>query len=561
MTQLLENVEILVDKIANSIKPISNKLDFDYTTSKDDTTMPSFLKIGNLISKHGTVYPALLPTKDIKGLAFKINDSNREEIHFALQHYALQLIKGSSEGHVNLTVIDTKKMGSNFRLLRKLNKQILPHFVADEDAQRSAIDEQFNKSVSVISECLTHYDSLAEYNQKAGHVQPFRIVLIADFPNGFRENLDKVNALLTNADEAGVFVFLTYDPDFVTRSNEEKVNRVLGQCYHLEEYGDPVNDFYNIKKEGNAYTVFDNYTLQLDRKDINAENLAKEIAALTKEENVVEQDQIDGIEIPIGKTLGQTFHFTFGYKSDNFHAIIGGQSGKGKTVLLNNIIAKGIASYSPDELRFVLIDCGGTGFHEFDNALHMQLMCRSSNVETCHVAVQFIEQEMIRREELFKNAGVADLKQYVKKTGKPLPRLFCIIDEFHVLYTGREKFSSYFDTVLVDRVIRIGRKFGLHLIVCTQSLGGGVRRSILDNIPLRIALGMTTDQSQGFLGMRNDAANNLERGKAVYNGQNGDARSNKIIQVNYINDEDIQNIIDVSVAQNPSFEHFERTIN
>jgi hypothetical protein len=177
MTQLIENVENLVSKISSSIKPISNQLDFDYTKLKDDNTMPSFLKLGNLLSKYGMVYPALLPTKDIKGLAFRINDSNREEIHLALQHYALQLIKGSREGHVNITVMDTEKMGRNFRLLRKLNKQLLPHFVADEDHQRIVIEEQFNKSVSVISECLTHYDSLGEYNQKSGHVQPFRMDL------------------------------------------------------------------------------------------------------------------------------------------------------------------------------------------------------------------------------------------------------------------------------------------------------------------------------------------------------------------------------------------------
>jgi hypothetical protein len=35
MTQLLENVEILVDKIANSMKPISNKLGSDYKIEKE----------------------------------------------------------------------------------------------------------------------------------------------------------------------------------------------------------------------------------------------------------------------------------------------------------------------------------------------------------------------------------------------------------------------------------------------------------------------------------------------------------------------------------------------
>lgn len=564
MNQVVASAENLIAKIQQSIQPIAQKLPFNPKTARDASKLPTFLKIGNLLNAHGTetFYPALLPLADIKGFAFKLNDTNREEINLALQHYILQIIDGN-EDYVNLTVIDSKKMGSNFRMLRKVSKQILPQFVADEDSQKAVLDMQYNKSVSVISECLTHYHSLAQYNEKSGHVQPFRILLIADFPHGFRENLDKLNTLLTNADEAGLFIFFTVDETGINRANEEKVNKILSHCHQLAEYGDPVNDYYEISKDGKALPMLcnDNYVLQLDRKDLDISKISDQINTLSLSSTLVEQDQIDGIRIMIGKTMGQKFHFTFGYESDNFHAIIGGQSGKGKTVLLNNIIARGIEAYSPDELRFILIDCGGTGFQEFDNALHMQLMCRSSNVETCYNAVQTIENELNRREALFKEAGVADLKQYVRKTGKPLPRLFCIIDEFHILYTGREKFSSYFDAILVDRVIRIGRKFGLHLIVCTQSLGGGVRRAILDNIPLRIALGMTTDQSQGFLGMRNDAASNLERGMAIYNGQNGDARANKVVKVNFIDDKEIQNIIDRAKIQNTDFEYFERTIN
>ena len=72
---------------------------------------------------------------------------------------------------------------------------------------------------------------------------------------------------------------------------------------------------------------------------------------------------------------------------------------------------------------------------------------------------------------------------------------------------------------------------------------------------------MTTDQSQGFLGMRNDAASNLERGMAIYNGQNGDARANKVVKVNFIDDKEIQNIIDRAKVQNTDFEYFERNIN
>jgi parallel beta-helix repeat protein len=61
-----------------------------------------------------------------------------------------------------------------------------------------------------------------------------------------------------------------------------------------------------------------------------------------------------------------------------------------------------------------------------------------------------------------------------------------------------------------------------------------VRGSILNNIPLRIALGMTEWQSASFLSSKNIAAKNLERGIAVYNGNNGEMDGNEFVKVDKV---------------------------
>jgi len=621
MSKFLQAATSLVQDINASVKEIAPSLPFDYTSMIDDSQLPTFLNIGNLIGKGNNSYPALLPLKKIKGIAFQLNDSNREEVHLAIQHYLLQIIERSKEGNTSLTVIDTKKMGSNFRNLRRLGKNILAHFVADAEGIKANLDDHYSKSVSVITECLTNYENLATYNQKSGHVQPYRLLAIADFPDGFN-NLDRLEALLQNADESGIFVFLTYDESLyekLSKMGQDKFRQILSHLISLEEFGNPENDFYGKSKYNvlgedemlppyvtpeildalktgaklNAVKMykdlsglslheakefidtissgfvptrttaerwlFPNYIFQLNRKDISLDNINAQINRLAQT-TIVEDDKADGLRIPIGKTSGQTHYLTFGFETDNYSAIIGGQAGKGKSNLLNNIIGRGMETYSSDELRFAIIDCSGVGFYEFEDAPNVELMCRSSDVEKCLIAVQYIEKEFARREVLFQEAGVADLKKYRVKTGLPLPRLICLIDEFHVLFTGKEKFSSYFDTILVDKVIRIGRKFGFHLVTCTQSLGGGVRRSILDNIPLRIALGMTTDQSNGFLGLKNDAAANLERGVAVYNPQNGNVSANKIVKVNYMSDSDIERTVSLAKQQNANSAPFQKII-
>lgn len=525
------------------------------------SSLPELFKIGNLLHPNGMSFPALIPLKDIKGLAFELNDTNREEIHLCIQHIALQIIHQLNPKLCKITVIDPKKMGSNFRFIRKLSRANVGELIYDDEGIKKSINNHFDKSISIINECLIHYPHLDAYNEKTGGEQPYRFIFIADFPYGFKDCIDKLNTLIHNNQEAGVFFFMTHDKSIDLGMRQGKVDEILSQLTVLNEYGDPANDLYKIKNIVNSKFYNENFTLQLDRRDLNPDNLDKiigERAAFSKSQ--IKDDLGGGLRIPIGKVAGQTHYFTIGHETDNYHGIIGGQPGKGKTVLLNNIIARGIESYSPDELRFILLDCAGVGFQEFKESNHVQVMRSSSNVEECVEVIKAIEEELNNREALFREAKVAELKDYLKKTGNVMPRILCLIDEFHVLFTGSSRKGAYVETILVERVIRIGRKFGVHLIVSTQSLGGGVRRSILDNIPLRIALGMTPDQSAGFLGLKNEEAGNLDRGVAIYNNQNGASRANKTVRVNYIDFETVERIVNSANNNYAEFETFEQKI-
>ena len=552
MSELISKIDSIQDKYRIQLDEVKKLEAFDFYSdyllkNKGKTKLPEFIKVGNLISE--TInYPALIPLQKIKGLAFELNDSNREEVNLTIEHIALQIINQIDAQYFKFTIIDPKKLGSNFQHLRRLDNKIIGNIVFEEEEIRKSISYHFNESVKVVNECLIHYNSIEDYNKQTGEKQPFRFIFISDFPYGFKDSLDKLNTILHNNSEAGVFVFMTYDTTIDIGTYQDKVKDVVKQLSILQEFGNPTNDFYKIQNIPREDFYNDKFTVKLDRADINPEKLnltIKEILNQSKQD--VSFEPTDGLRIPIGKVAGQTHYFTIGHETDNYHGIIGGQPGKGKTILLNNIIAKGIETYNNEELKYFLIDCAGVGFQEFKHSKHIQELCSSSNVEICVESVKKLEEEMLNRETLFKDNNVAELKDYVKKTGNKLPRIICIIDEFHVLFTGSSRISSYVETVLVDKVIRIGRKFGIHLLVSTQSLGGGVRKSILDNIPLRIALGMTEDQSSGFLGFKNEAAANLERGVAIYNNQNGALKANKTVRVNYLDFNDIEHIIQSSL--------------
>jgi len=527
--KFLKNFTGGTKSIINSRKKIHHK----------NTTLPS-IKIGNTDSLINAK-PYEISLNNIKGIALEINN-NEDNLNLLIENIAFQIINKIGINKVKFTLIDPKKLGGSFRNLRKLDSKTIGNLVYSKEDIRTSISQNFNQSFNIINECLVHYNSLEEYNVKSGTIQPYRFLFIANFPIGFKDSIDKLNTILENSAETGTFVFVTYDKSVNLGSYQGSIQNILNHLTCMVIAKEPKNNLFKI-----ANGIYKEKVFKLDKNDISSENLTLKYNQLLQANNQTNNyDNQDGIRIPIGKVAGQTHYFTIGYGTENFHGIIGGQSGKGKTVLLNNIIARGIENHSVDELSFILIDCAGVGFQEYQNSKHIHTLISSSNVDVCVEGIKSLEEELLRRETLFREFKVQELKDFNKVAPFKLPRLICLIDEFHVLYSGSSKIANYVDSILVEKVIKIGRKFGIHLLVSTQSLGSGVRKSILDNIPLRIALGMTEDQSMSFLGFKNDSATNLERGVAIYNNQNGNIRANKTVRIDFIDYNDIARIIQSS---------------
>lgn len=510
------------------------KLDF----GQNLITYPEYIKIGN-VTKGDFSDHALIPLKYIKGIAFETNRFNREAINATIESIAIQIASAMDPEYYDITIIDPKQLGNSFKSIKKIASRI----IYDEEQVGKAIEFHKTETIRIIHDCLANYPNIQEYNSaKIGRTIPYRFIFIADFPYGIRDNFDKIISLLNTCKDTGVFFFIALDKSISThyQDKKEEITKQLMIMFPEKETKD--NIIYKI--DNNAKKDFYNKKFQtiLDKEYIEFHNLKDRInSLLTNNAKTLSFNIEEGIRIPIGTCAGQKHFLTIGLETDNFHGIIGGQPGKGKTVLLNNIIARGIEQYTSNELNFVLIDCAGVGFQEYRDDSHILKLCNSSDLEQCVEAVEFIDSLLSEREQLFKDNMVTELKDYIRKTGKPLPRILCIIDEFHVLFSGR--YATKIENILVQKLIRIGRKFGIHLIACTQSLGSGVRRSVLDNIPLRIALGMTEEQSTSFLSLGNRVASNLDRGQAVYNNSNGESQGNKIIHINNITSDEILTII------------------
>ena len=147
------------------------------------------------------------------------------------------------------------------------------------------------------------------------------------------------------------------------------------------------------------------------------------------------------------------------------HILLGGSTGSGKTKLLKlmvyQCVLKGAKVYIADYkgLDFV-------GFFEEHCVLCYDWL------ETKTVLESLME-EKDRRLKLFRSVGAVNIDEYNEKTGENLPRLIFACDEYAQLTaqsTRRKEDKELLMTIeyLTASVARLGRAFGIHLILATQ---------------------------------------------------------------------------------------------
>jgi hypothetical protein len=226
--------------------------------------------------------------------------------------------------------------------------------------------------------------------------------------------------------------------------------------------------------------------------------------------------------------------------------------------------------YSPDEVEFYLIDFKkGVEFKTYatHNLAHARAIAVESDREFGLSVLQRLDAEMTRRGDLFRKAGVQDLASYRRSKGAVrMPRTLLIIDEFQEFFSEDDKLAQD-SSVLLDRLVRQGRAFGVHVLLGSQTIGGssGLPRSTIGQMAVRIALQTSEADSQLILGDNNAAAKLLSRpGEAIYNDQGGLVEGNSPFQVAWLPDErrelylqEVQRRTDAAPTRPPSTIVFE----
>jgi len=173
------------------------------------------------------------------------------------------------------------------------------------------------------------------------------------------------------------------------------------------------------------------------------------------------------------------------------HGLIIGATGSGKSEVLRTMVMALLATHTPEDLAFVLVDFkGGATFAPFDGVPHVagiitNLQDDASMIERAYAS---LAGEVQRRQQVLKDAGnIANITDYrlyrsQRPDMAPLPHLFVIIDEFGELLNQRPDFIDLFLSIG-----RIGRSIGVHLLLSSQRIESGALRGLDTVLPARSA--------------------------------------------------------------------------
>ncbi len=267
------------------------------------------------------------------------------------------------------------------------------------------------------------------------------------------------------------------------------------------------------------------------------------------------------VDVMVGRTGATRFQSLKLGKGTSQHVLIAGKTGSGKSTLMHAMITNAALWYSPDEIELYLVDFKkGVEFKTYATNLlpHARAIAIESDRE---FGLSFADAARPGadppRRTVPQGRGLQNLEMYRNTpNAEVVPRTLLIIDEYQEFFTEDDRLAQD-ATLLIERLVRQGRAFGMHVLLGSQT-AGGLPRGVMEQFAVRIALSTTEAGSQIILGDNNSAARLLTRpGEAIYNDGGGLVENNSPFQVAFLSDESRDAYLkDLASKAEPYFKRF-----
>ena len=504
----------------------------------------------------GEQFPILFDLLHHGSLVIDSDPESSAEAQGVVRQLVLRAITSLPAGAMQVTVIDPEGLGKEFSWMMHLadvDPQLVNHRAWTQPVHIAHQLELNARHVEdVIQQSLRNrFRTLADYNRHAGPMAiPYRLMVWSGFPLGLDEHSwQSLCSLLASGSRCGVGLILHLADNMKWPSFADPAK--------LREHGMLIQLRSNPKTRSLVNSGFDDSSLALAEIPSDSElhaimehqlNAARGIgkrivpfSSIAPAEPIRSRvSSADGLEIPIGiSESGRPQSLSLGSGTAQ-HVLIAGKTGSGKSSLLHTMITSAALRYSPEELRMVLLDFKkGVEFQVYaqEQLPHADILGIESRREFGLSVLEYLDRILTARGEAFREWGVQDIPSLKRKYPEVvLPRILIVIDEFQELFVEDDKLSQQ-ASLLVDRLVRQGRSFGMHLVLASQTLGGSysLPRTTLAQMAVRIALQCDSSDAMLILSEDNNAAERLRHsGQGIYNDAGGRIEGNHNFQVSFL---------------------------
>lgn len=270
------------------------------------------------------------------------------------------------------------------------------------------------------------------------------------------------------------------------------------------------------------------------------------------------------------------------------HLLVAGTTGSGKSVCINALVASMIFRFTPEELRFIMIDPKVVEMQMYNALPHLAFPVVTDPKKVL-LALRWVIDEMEKRYKIFAQAGVRNITSFngrpAKKTQKELdadaeaglspangrkdaaetaaapirvpredelvipdrmPYIVIIIDELaDLMQTAPADVES-----AIARITQMARAAGIHLIVATQTPRADVITGVIKaNIPSRIAFQVASKIDSRVILDENGADRLLGQGDMLYLPPS----TSRLIRAQgvLVTDDEIHRLVEFVAAQSP----------
>ena len=260
------------------------------------------------------------------------------------------------------------------------------------------------------------------------------------------------------------------------------------------------------------------------------------------------------------------------------HLLIAGTTGSGKSACIDAMLVRLLLQFTPEELRFVLIDMRAQ-MHIYESLPHLAFPIVTDPKKVL-LALRWLIDEMERRYKMFARVGVRNIVGFNSrsKQKKPadgqesveagvsaanfanagttsatieeipdqIPYVVVIVDD---LADAMQALSVEVEAC-VARIIQLGRATGVSVILATQIPRADViTGAIKANMPARIAFKVASKLDSRLILGADGAEGLLGEGDMLYFGPN----SSSCIRAQgaFVTDEEIHRVVEFVTAQSP----------